>query len=43
MPSPTEIFAAIQGDAFGAVIIATGILLLFVLAEVWKRWKQVPT
>lgn len=43
MPSANAIFADVVTDGVGAVIIATAILLLFVTAELWKRWKQVPT
>lgn len=43
MPSPDAIFRALSQDAVGAVAIATAILVLFVVAEVWKRARDVPT
>jgi dolichol kinase len=43
MPTWDAIFHAVAADLYGALFIATAILTLFVAAELWKRWKQVPT
>ena len=43
MPTWDAIFHAVAADLYGALSIATAILMLFAVAELWKRRNDVPT